>query len=1141
MNLFHNSQEISYRKPFGSVACGSEVVLALAISDCWPEQVVLHVWQEGVGGRNLQMKQRLAAENYFEYEYKIKVPAKPGIYWYCFEVTANGRTLFYGNNSDNLGGVGEMSGSYPRPYQITVFDKNFSTPEWMKNGIMYQIFPDRFARGEQKEQFADPKPMSLLHLNWSDEPIYARNPETQAVVAYDFFGGNIQGIIDRLPYLKGLGVTVIYLNPVFEAESNHRYDTGDYKKIDQYLGDEAAFRLLCREAKHLGMNIVLDGVFSHTGNNSLYFNCKGKYPTTGAMQSLESEYREWYAFKPDGSYDCWWGIDNMPNVNELCPSYMDYILRDDDSVIKKWLRAGAKGWRLDVADELPDEFIKELRKAVKEVDSDAVVIGEVWEDASNKKAYDKLREYLIGDELDAPMNYPLRKIMLDFALGKMDAGRVSRELMSLCENYPPQVFAANMNLLGTHDRARVLTVLGKGNEGDGLSFADKYYRSGLTATESRIAVARLKMLSLWQMCHPGIPSVYYGDEAGLEGFADPLNRRAYPWGNENKEVYEWFKLITALRSEYPVLQTGEWRPLYANGECFVFSRRDKTNTAIIAVNRSMHTASVAVDNIGVEQYVDVLDGHRTINVHAGKLNLSLAPLSAALFVQHVTKKRNAGILMHPTALPSRYGIGDFGKEAYAFVDFLASSGQKLWQLLPINPVGYGESPYQGLSAFAGNPLMISPDKLIESNLLTEKDVTEALAGQIFSPEKVDFEPVKKIKDTLFRKAFRNARKKVGKTKEYQQFVTAESEWLDDWALFAAIKGEQKLKPWTEWPEELVKREENALQAKRIELDEEIEYQRFLQFIYFRQWFKLKKYANEKNIRIVGDIPIFVAHDSSDVWAMQHLFELNYDGSPRLIAGVPPDYFSVTGQRWGNPHYKWDLMEQDDYAWWRLRVGKLAKIVDIVRIDHFRGFEAYWEIPATEPTAIVGQWVKGPDRKLFDAIEKHLGKMNIIAENLGVITPPVEYLRERFGYPGMIIVQFAVDGERRAPFDPNNYLINEIVYTGTHDNDTTTGFFDRIKTEKPESYKNIVTQLGFDVAHKIDSRDICERMIELTLSATANTAIVPMQDWLGLDNAARMNVPSVLGGNWEWRMLPDAINDKLVERIHNLTEKYGRNK
>ena len=1140
MYIFHNSQEANYRKPFGAVACGTEVDLAVAISDCIPEKVDLHIWREGVGSRKFAMKERTVTANCFEYEYKIKVPPTPGIYWYCFEVSANGQTMFYGNNADRLGGIGEMCDSYPAPFQITAFDKKFTTPDWMKTGIMYQIFPDRFARGEQSGQFADPKPMSLLHLNWADEPIYARDPETQAVVAYDFFGGNIQGIIDRLPYLKGLGVTVLYLNPIFEAESNHRYDTGDYKKIDQYLGDEQAFRLLCSEAEHLGINVILDGVFSHTGNNSVYFNSKNKYASIGAAQSTKSEYCDWYSFKKDGSYDCWWGIDNMPNVNELTPTYLDYILRDKDSVIKKWLRAGAKGWRLDVADELPDEFIKELRKAVKEVDKDAVVIGEVWEDASNKKAYDKLREYLIGDELDAPMNYPLRKVMLDFALGNMDATRVSRELMSLCENYPPQVFAANMNLLGTHDRARVLTVLGKGHEGEGISFADKYYHSELNAQERKTAVSRLKMLSLWQMCHPGIPSVYYGDEAGMQGFADPLNRRAYPWGKEDKEIYEWFKLITALRVEYPVLQTGEWRPLYANADCFVFSRHDLKNTAIVAVNRSSQLVSVTVDSLNVEKYYDILDGHRTEQAHSGQLNLSLAPQSTRLLVQHVTPKREAGILMHPTSFPSRFGIGDFGKEAYTFIDFMERSGQKLWQLLPINPVGYGESPYQGLSAFAGNPLMISPDLLVESKLLTEKDVQEALADKKFTQDKVDFEPIKKMKDALFRKAFAHAKNKVGKTKEYKQFVTAESEWLEDWALFAAIKAQQNMKPWTEWPEELVKREENALVAKREELADEIEYQRFLQFIYFRQWFKLKKYANAKNIKIVGDIPIFVAHDSSDVWAMQHLFELNYDGSPSLIAGVPPDYFSATGQRWGNPHYKWQLMEQDDFAWWRLRVGKLAKIVDILRIDHFRGFEAYWEIAATEPTAIIGQWVKGPDRKLFDAIEKHLGKMNIIAENLGVITPPVEYLRERFGYPGMIIVQFAVEGERRAPFDPNCYLINEIVYTGTHDNDTTTGFFDRIKTEKPDAYKNIVTALGFDAAKKIASSDICERMIELTLSATANTAIVPMQDWLGLDNSARMNVPSTLGGNWEWRMLPEALDDKLAARITKLTEKHGRN-
>ena len=1140
MQLFHNSQDIRYRKPFGAVSCATEVMLALTVSSVVsPGKVVLHLWQEGVGSRDLPMELHSQTGDVHEYTKVIKTPKNPGVYWYCFEVRAQNQSWFYGNNAQKLGGIGMQRDVYPEPYQITVYDKNFATPDWLKSGIMYQIFPDRFARGAQADQFACPKPMSLLHVDWQDDPVYARNPDTQAVVAYDFFGGNLQGIIDRLPYLKGLGVTVVYLNPIFEAESNHRYDTGDYKKIDNYFGDEDSFKMLCTEAQSLGIKVILDGVFSHTGSNSVYFNCKGAYDSVGAAQSADSQYSSWYSFKADGSYDCWWGIENMPNINELQPTYLDYILRDKDAVIKKWLRDGASGWRLDVADELPPEFIKELRKAVKLTNKDAAIIGEVWEDASNKRAYGSLREYLNGYELDSVMNYPLRKVMLDFALGKSDAARISRELLSLKENYPPQVFAANMNLLGTHDRARILTVLGKGNEGEGLSFAEKYCGSSLSAQEKRVAVERLKMLSLWQLCHPGIPSIYYGDEAGLEGYADPLNRRAYPWGKEDKEIYEWFKLITALRKEYPVLQSGDWQVLYAVGDCFVFSRSSADNSAVIAVNRAAHASSITVEGVAAQSYADILDSHRQVATHDGKLLLSMAPLSVKLLVSNVTNKREAGILIHPTSFPSRYGIGDFGEEAYGFMDFLEQSGQRLWQILPVNPVGYGESPYQGLSAFAGNPMLISPDKLRDAKLLTDKDISAALGEQTFPAEKIDFEPIKKIKDALFRKAYSNFKKKRAKDKKYQQFVDNEATWLEDWTLFAAIKQENNLKPWTDWPKELVKRDAVALAVKREQLADEIDYQRFLQYIYFGQWMDLKSYANAKGIAVIGDIPIFVAHDSSDVWAMQHLFELNKDGSPKLIAGVPPDYFSATGQRWGNPHYKWEMMEKDEYAWWRLRVGKLAEIVDIVRIDHFRGFEAYWEIPGTEPTAIKGRWVKGPDRKLFDAIEKHLGKMKIIAENLGVITPPVEYLRERYGFPGMIIVQFAVDGERRAPFDPNNYLVNEIVYTGTHDNDTTTGFFERIATEKPAAWKHIVTSLGFDVQSKVDNREVCDSMVELTLSATANTAIVPMQDWLRLDNTARMNVPSVLGGNWEWRMTSAVANAELSARINKLTKKYGR--
>jgi len=491
--------------------------------------------------------------------------------------------------------------------------------------------------------------------------------------------------------------------------------------------------------------------------------------------------------------------------------------------------------------------------------------------------------------------------------------------------------------------------------------------------------------------------------------------------------------------------------------------------------------------------------------------------------------RCSGILLHPTSLPGRYGIGDLGPEAYRFVDFLYETGQSIWQVLPLGPTGYGDSPYQCFSAFAGTPLLISPDFLVEQGHLAPSDVE---TGPHFPAEQVDYGPVIEYKTSLLRTAFEKFRRRNSRLEqaELAAFCQSKRGWLDDYALFMSLKDTHEGAVWSTWEKEVVTRQPEALAYWTKALAEEIEYHKYLQYQFFKQWSALKHYAHDHSIRIVGDIPIFVAHDSADVWANPHLFYLDDNGNPTVVAGVPPDYFSETGQLWGNPLYRWDRMAETGYAWWIERFRAVLELVDIVRLDHFRGFEGYWEVPATEKTAVRGQWVKGPGADLFIAVEKALGKLPIIAEDLGVITPPVVELRERFEFPGMRILQFAFASDANDPFLPHNYINNCVVYTGTHDNDTTIGWFNTCPEEEREA---ALAYFG------TDGQDISWDFIRWLFASVADTAIVPLQEVLSLGPEARMNYPSRLGGNWSWRFLPDALTPEIRNRLRRITEVYGR--
>ncbi len=504
--------------------------------------------------------------------------------------------------------------------------------------------------------------------------------------------------------------------------------------------------------------------------------------------------------------------------------------------------------------------------------------------------------------------------------------------------------------------------------------------------------------------------------------------------------------------------------------------------------------------------------------------------------------RSSGILLHPTSLPGKFGIGDLGDDAYAFVDFLAASGQSLWQVLPLGPTGYGDSPYQCFSAFAGNQLLVSPERLVEEGLLEASDI---MGAPVFSIKRIEFGRVIKFKNALLAKAFERFKHTTdtGLRGEFETFNQKAARWLDDYALYRALKDARDGAAWNKWEPALVRREPRALAAAHEELHTEVEAQKFYQFLFFKQWSALKAYCHEKHIQIIGDIPIFVAHDSADVWVNPFEFKLDEAGNPRVVAGVPPDYFSATGQLWGNPLYDWERMRGEKFKWWIERVRGTLEMVDILRIDHFRGFAACWEIPGGDATAERGRWVNAPGRELFTAIKRALGDLPVIAEDLGVITPDVEALRDDFGFPGMRIMQFAFGGDTRNIDLPHNYVRNVCVYTGTHDNDTTVGWFE---SEAGEGSTRNAAQVARErrfCLNYLDTKgaEIHWDFIRAVLASVANTALVPLQDVLGLGTEARMNLPASTSGNWNWRYPSGALSPKVSARLKELTELYGRDR
>lgn len=605
--IYHDSQEDYYRQPFGAVASGNAVSLYLEVNDICQAFIELINFDGTTKTIPMKYDRHSYVDNYSVLKGVVETNNSKGILLYYFRIVRGGNTLYYGNNEECVGGVGKVYYDNPKPYQITVY-KEFNVPSWYKEGIIYQIFVDRFCNGNYNGKINNPKPNSFIYGNWNDEPLYIKDKEGR-IIRWDFYGGNLSGVTNKLQYIKSLGVNIIYMNPIFESSSCHKYDVGDYEHIDSMLGTDEEFKELCEEAEALDMKIILDGVFSHTGADSKYFNKFGRYNTFGACQSRCSPYYSWYRYYDyPNSYECWWGIDNQPNVDELNESYVDYIIRDENSIIAKWLKFGASGWRLDVADELPDKFIKMIKAKMNEVKEDNVLIGEVWEDASNKISYSQRREYLLGDELDSVTNYPVKEMIISLVKREISSDTFRKRLMSLYENYPKENFYSCMNVLGTHDTERIFTRLDNRRE-------------------------LLKLAVCIQMTLPGVPLIYYGDEAGLTGGKDPENRKSYPWGREDTEILYWYKHLGNTRSSNDALKKGNFEMLKDTPESIVVYRRGyEDNEVVVIVNVSDTPMNLCLKNIR-GRYKDLIN--KNVNSYYFEnqgLDITLSPYECKILM-----------------------------------------------------------------------------------------------------------------------------------------------------------------------------------------------------------------------------------------------------------------------------------------------------------------------------------------------------------------------------------------------------------------------------------------------------------------------------------------------------------------------------
>lgn len=1008
MQIYHDSRNEIYRTPFGAAEIGSYVRIALSAPDA--AGAVLHCWNRFEGDRLINMERR--GDGLFEAA--LKMPGGGCIVWYYFIVhDGEEHSFLYGNAEDGLGGEGAQYEYDPKAFQITVY-RPAETPGWYRDAVVYQIFPDRFA--PDPENFPPGE-------EWYEKPFYERD-EDNRVINWKFYGGTLRGIESKLAYLESLGVSAIYLNPIFKAQSNHRYDTADYMSIDPRLGTAEDFRSLAAAAEKRGISLILDGVFSHTGDDSIYFDRYGRYGN-GAWGNEDSPYRSWYKFTPDREpgYSCWWGNENQPETDEKDPAYAEFIC-GRDGVVRHWLREGARGFRLDVADELPDEFIKKIRQAVKAEGEDRLLIGEVWEDASNKISYGEPRSFLFGEELDGTMHYPFRSMVFDYINGVGGGGQLSRRMQNIRENYPREYFYSALNLIGSHDLERAMTAFGADQD------------------EGR-ARARLKLASALQFACPGVPCSYYGDESCLKGGPDPENRAGYPWGKEDPDMIYHYRLLGQTYREHPVLKHGEYidSPGILHDDIYSFLRSDGNETILIAANRSPWAAHRIKVDVPAGYALELLSS-KEYRFSGGIPDLDIPPLSVYMLLlmdrepNIMSMPRSAGVICHVSSVPGGGKKGTLGKDARAFVDYIASAGFKLWQILPLNPEGRGDTPYLSPAVFAG-----------ESSLIDRSELPD-LYG-------------------------------------LEDFIRENGYWLNDYIDYELLRPGNTRTP--------------------ADLQTE-------QYYFFTQWKRLRRYANDRGISIIGDVPFYVAPDGADIRAHPELFQTG-EHAPR--AGVPPDHFSGSGQDWGNPLYDWRAMKEDGYRWWLERLRACSRLYDYIRLDHFRAFSAYFEIPF-DGTPGNGYWIPGPGLELMRLFRAE--GLKLIAEDLGALDPPVTDLLLLSGLPGMDVWQFSADEMQTA--EPEN-IRKRIFYSGTHDNRPLAGWY----AERSRDTEEAADRAGKAIAELYASK--------------APWVIIQLQDMLLLGDEARMNVPGTVEGNWRWRADGSMLTEELAERFKRLAENNGR--
>ena len=1144
MKITHNSRDKECRAPFGAVKAGTKIVLSLYIEGEQPESVRLMLWRgEDAQPQFIDMAERMDAQPAYinkketgadgsgaRYSAEFTVPEEGCLLWYAFEIESeyedDRQIFYYGNNAEDLGGEGCVYEDAPHRYQITVY-RHAVVPEWYKDGIVYQIFPDRFARDEgwrerceeaiKKVNGRRTDTNRIIEDKW-DKPAYYTRGSGGSIAEWPVYGGSLKGIEEKLDYLRSLGVTAIYFNPVFEATSNHRYDTGDYMHIDPALGSDEDFASLADEARKRGIRIILDGVFSHTGSDSIYFDRYGNYAaggnsasdssaadgtaahvSHGAWSDPDSPYRSWYKFDENErcGYRSWWGVEDLPEVDENDPTYREFIL-GEDGVVAHWMKMGVSGWRLDVADELPDSFIAETRTRIKATDPDGLLMGEVWEDASNKISYGERRRYFMGDELDCTMHYPLRDILLDYINYSMSACKAADRLMCLAEHYPPENLYGALNLIGSHDRERIITLMDGAND----------YKS---------ATRKVRLLSTLQYCLPGVPCIYYGDEAGLMGGRDPENRSCYPWGHENLDLGYHYRMLGIIYDEHPALKSGEFRFISGAGraggtdnmdgapqkaglgdDIFAFTRSGKDaagteETLLILANRSYGPAEAdlsGIDGLKCGYAVELLTSTEMPLDEKGSLGkIKIEALSAMIISLRVKKPagedlgRSAGVICHISSLPGR----KLGKGARDFVDYIASAGFGIWQVLPLNPAGLGSSPYSSFAAFAGDPAFIDRDEL---------------------PSEDGFE----------------------------SFVEKNAYWLYDYIAFNLLKELNDGKPWYEWPEECKNADPSgflasltdAQKVRARELAEE-------QYFFSAQWDDLKAYANSKGVRMMGDLPMYMAPDSADVWANKPMFRIDDLGRKSVHAGVPPDAFSTEGQDWGNPLYDWDALKADGYKWWLGRIRQCASRFDILRFDHFRGLSEYFAIPDSGKPKD-GFWQHSGGLGFIAAMKDMLASegydMKLLMEDLGFMDAGVKNLLRFSGLPGMDIWQFTGRQMMEMCEKEPEKAANRAFYTGTHDNDTLMGWLitNKKKAEGLSAEAAVIGPAGPSVEPDDDElvRTECEKealdIIRKIYESPAPLAMMQLQDVFLLGTEARMNVPGVPEGNWTWKVDGDSIED-----------------